>query len=69
MTDAADPYAAALEATMRGLQREIARLRGEVDDQRGMVRGYRRLFIEALRRSKDCPWCNDSHNSSRQDQP
>lgn len=53
-----DPYTDALEATNRGLQREIARLRADLDDQQGMTRGYRRLLIECLRRSRACPWCN-----------
>ena len=56
----ADPYSAALEATNLGLQREIARLRADLDDERGMKRGYRRLLIECLRRSRACETCNPS---------
>ena len=56
--DQGDAYAAALEATIQTQQREIASLRADLDDERGMKRGYRRLLIECLRRSRACPLCN-----------
>ena len=53
-----DPYTEALEAALRANRAEIASLRERLDDEAGMKRGYRRLLIEALRRSAHCPLCN-----------
>ena len=53
-----DPFAAALEQQHHADQRTIARLREEIKDEQSMTRGYRRLFIEALRKCGRCPLCN-----------
>ena len=56
--DSRDAYVAALERQHQNDLREIARLKADLDDERGMTRGYRRLFIEALRKCGKCPLCD-----------
>ena len=56
--DSRDAYAAALERQHQNDLARIARLQADLDDERGMTRGYRRLFIEALRKCGKCPQCD-----------
>lgn len=58
MPPSRDPFVAALERQHHNDRAEIQALRVDLNEQRTMTRGYRRLFIEALRRSRDCPTCN-----------
>jgi hypothetical protein len=60
-----DPLVAALEAQHANDKATIARLRADLDDEERMTRGFRRLFIEALRRCRDCPTCNPPTDRSR----
>ena len=53
-----DAYVAALERQHQNDLARIARLEADLDDERGMTRGYRRLFIEALRKCGKCPQCD-----------
>ena len=55
--DSRDAYAAALERQHQNDLATIARLKADLEDQQGMTRGYRRLFIEALRKCGKCPLC------------
>ena len=56
--DSRDAYVAALERQHQNDLARIARLEDDLEDQRGMTRGYRRLFIEALRKCGKCPQCD-----------
>ena len=58
MPDSRDAYVAALERQHQNDLARIARLEADLDDERGMTRGFRRLFIEALRKCGDCDQCD-----------
>ena len=58
MASSRDAYVAALERQHQNDLARIARLEADLDDERGMTRGYRRLFIEALRKCGKCPQCD-----------
>ena len=58
MASSRDAYVAALERQHQNDLARIARLQADLEDERGMTRGYRRLFIEALRKCGKCPQCD-----------
>ena len=57
MGDSRDAYVVALERQHQNDLATIARLKADVEDQQAMTRGFRRLFIEALRRCDRCETC------------
>ena len=58
MGDSRDPLIAAYERQYHIDQATIAALREELADERGLARGYRRHWIEHMRRCRDCETCN-----------
>lgn len=57
MADSRDPLVAALERQHQNDLATIVRLKADLADQEAMTRGFRRLFVEALRKCGKCPLC------------